>query len=41
MTKIKRGKSNGAKNSAMMDFFQSKIFYLKHRNDKWLIGKII
>jgi hypothetical protein len=28
MTKIKRGKSNGAKNSAMMDFFQSNFFYL-------------
>lgn len=27
MTKIKRGKSNGAKNSAMYDFFQSIYFY--------------
>jgi hypothetical protein len=29
MLKIKRGKSGGAKNSAMFDFFQSnKFFYL-------------
>jgi hypothetical protein len=27
MLKIKRGKSGGAKNSAMFDFFQSSIFH--------------
>lgn len=29
MLKIKRGKSGGAKNSAMFDFFQSKRFIIK------------
>lgn len=29
MTKIKRGKSNGSKNSAMMDFFQSNFVFMK------------
>lgn len=39
MLKIKRGKSTGAKNSAMFDFFQSILFF-NHRNEHrptWLI----
>ncbi len=40
MLKIKRGKSTGSKNSAMFDFFQSKLFD-DVRDEYWTVGVII
>jgi len=40
MLKIKRGKSNGGKNSAMFDFFQS-IFIYYIRNEFRLTRQIV